>query len=190
MNAYDFDKTIFHQDSTAQFALWCIKRSPRAALGALRLIVPGVGLLLHKVSKERFKERLFAACFPKGEKLERELQAFWRQNIGGVYRWYLNKKREDDVVISASPEFVVRPAMNLLGIKMLIASPLNPETGRFEGKNCHGEEKVARFRALYPQDEVEEFYSDSLSDAPMARLAKQAWLVQGEKLIPWPQDNL
>jgi len=189
MNAYDIDKTIYHQDSTAQFTLWCIRRSPRACLGALRLIVPGIGLLLHKVSKEHFKECLFAACFPKGEKLEQELQAFWKQNISGVHHWYLEKKREDDVVISASPEFVVRPAMDLLGIKALIGSPLNPQTGRFEGKNCHGEEKVVRFRELYPQAEVEEFFSDSLSDTPMARLAQRAWLVEGEKLTCWPQDK-
>lgn len=32
---------------------------------------------------------------------------------------------------------------------------------------------------------IDEFYSDSHSDDPLARLAKQAFLVKGEKLTPW-----
>ena len=66
---------------------------------------------------------------------------------------------------------------------------MNPETGRIAGRNCHGAEKVVRFHQEMGDAQVDEFYSDSLSDAPMARLAKKAYLVKGEKLAPWPKDN-
>ena len=36
--------------------------------------------------------------------------------------------------------------------------------------------------------EVAAFYSDSLADTPMARLAREAWLVKGDALSPWPED--
>ena len=29
MNVYDFDKTIFHKDTTAQFYLWSLRRWPK-----------------------------------------------------------------------------------------------------------------------------------------------------------------
>ena len=37
--------------------------------------------------------------------------------------WYLMKKRDDDLIISASPDFVVRPAAEMLGVR-LIATPM------------------------------------------------------------------
>ena len=33
--------------------------------------------------------------------------------------------------------------------------------------------------------DIDEFYSDSRSDAPLARMAKRAYLVKGETLLPW-----
>ena len=41
------------------------------------------------------------------------------------------------------------------------------------GENNHGEEKVTRFYKEYPNVEIAEFYSDSLSDTPLARLAER-----------------
>ena len=80
----------------------------------------------------------------------------------------------------------MRPAAERLGV-WLIATPMDKRTGKIEGRNCHDEEKVRRFRAEYPGAEVEEFFSDSLSDTPMARLAKRAFLVKrGGVLTPWP----
>ena len=105
-----------------------------------------------------------------------------------VKPYYLQRKRDDDVIISASPLFLVAPAMARLGIKGVIASPVDMRTGVYSGLNCHGEEKVRRFGELYPGAEIDEFYSDSLSDSPLARLAKKAFLVKGNELLPWPED--
>ena len=66
-----------------------------------------------------------------------------------------------------------------------MASEVDPHTGIYEGQNCHGQEKVRRFREVYPDQKVENFYSDSRSDTPMAKLAEHAWLVKGEKRRPW-----
>ena len=42
-----------------------------------------------------------------------------------------------------------------------------------------------RFYEKYPNGEIEEFYSDMYCDTPLARLAKKAVMVKGEKLSPW-----
>jgi phosphoserine phosphatase len=99
-------------------------------------------------------------------------------------------KKPSDVIISASPEFLLEPICNRLGIGTLMASRTDKHTGQFSGKNCHGEEKVVRFRSLFPKDEVDEFYSDLYCDTPMARLAKRAYIVKGERLKPWKESKL
>ena len=58
-------------------------------------------------------------------------------------------------------------------------------SGAITGENCHDEEKVRRFREDCPQSEIQEFYSDSRSDAPLARIAERAFLVKKGKLSAW-----
>ena len=88
------------------------------------------------------------------------------------------------MIISASPEFLLKPICKKLGIKYLIASRVDPSTGMYLGENCYGEEKVRRFKKQF-DTKPEEFYSDSLSDAPMANIAEKAFLVDDDILIPW-----
>ena len=71
------------------------------------------------------------------------------------------------------------------GIGGVLASPVDPRTGMFNGLNCHGPEKVRRFREVYPEAAVENFYSDSRSDTPMAEIAQKAWMVRGERMVNW-----
>ena len=66
-----------------------------------------------------------------------------------------------------------------------MASKVDIHTGKYDGLNCHGEEKVIRFHEVYPDQKVENFYSDSRSDTPMAKLAEHAWLVNGDERRPW-----
>ena len=52
-------------------------------------------------------------------------------------------------------------------------------TGKFESKNCFGEEKTERFFEQFPQDAINKFfYSDSLSNQPMANIAKESYIVK------------
>ncbi len=53
-------------------------------------------------------------------------------------------RKEDDVIISASPEFLLRPICNRLGIRHLIASRVDARSGAYDGQNCAtGREGVA-----------------------------------------------
>ena len=187
MNGYDFDKTIYHRDCTVGFTLWCLRRSPAAWR-----YLPGVVLAaarMKKTGKERFKERLYPLWTAGCSDLPGEVERFWDAHMGGIHRWYLKHKRADDVVISASPRFLVEPAMRRLGVSAVFASPMNPGTGRFEGPNCYGEEKVRVFRDAFGRDaRLAQWYSDSVSDAPMAALSDRAFLVKGEQTLPWPEN--
>lgn len=184
MNVYDFDNTLLRGDSTALFCLWCLRRYP-----AIWRDLPGqvgnallFGLRLRK--KQAFKQRLLSFLSRVGD-VDAAVDAFWAQNIGRVKPFYFELHREDDVVISASPEFLIAPACERLGVGTVMGSPVDKKSGAFLGANCHGEEKVRRFRERFPDGEIDCFYSDSRSDEPLAKLARRAFLVRGERLLPW-----
>ncbi len=181
MNVYDFDKTIYPRDSTAQFYLWCLRRYPGTWLTlpctAWAFFCMGLKIKPKTACKQIFYRflRRVPADAP---------ETFWRAHIQDICPWYLDQKRPDDLVISASPEFLLAPAARSLGFA-LMASPVDQATGRYGGENCHGREKVRRFRERYGDAPVEGFWSDSRSDSPMAALAAHAWLVTRDGIVPW-----
>lgn len=183
MNVYDFDDTIYKGDSTRDFVLWCIKKNPVLVLHHAKT---GVAFCAYKsklVNKTYFKEKMYG-FLQRIPNIDSWVEEFWDTHIKNIKSFYLNHKKPDDVIISASPEFLLAPICNRLGIKYLIASRVDRHTGFYKGLNCFGEEKVLRFNDKLG-GHIDEFYSDSLSDTPLAKLADKAFLVKDETLIPW-----
>ena len=185
VNVYDFDKTILPYDSTEAFFAFCLLRWPRVAGPALGALPYAAGLKLGLTDKTRAKE-VFYRFLTRVPDVDAAVEEFWRLNYGGINAWYLAQKRPDDIISSASPDFLLRPVAEKLGVR-LIASRVDRRSGWTLGENNHDEEKVRRFRREYPHTEIDGFYSDSLSDTPMARLARRAFLVKGSELFPWPE---
>lgn len=182
MNVYDFDKTIYDGDSTIDFFLFSLKKD----IKLIRFFPKQFfGFILYKLrimSKTEFKGRFFS--FLKGiQNKEQHLRAFWLLHKAKIKKWYLDKKEDDDVVVSASPEFLLAPICKELNINYLIASKVNVETGVFERNNCYGEEKVIRFFENFPNCEIDNFYSDSISDLPLAKKSNSAFLVKKNKIV-------
>ena len=186
MNSYDFDKTIYDGDSSIQFYLYCLKRRPSLAVYFPIQLVGAVMLFLRLRPKTECKE-LFYRYFRGIPDIDRYIEDFWNERIVRIKQWYKDIQKEDDVIISASPEFLLAPACKRLGIQHLIATRVNKKTGVHTGINCHGEEKVRRFYERFPNAKVENFYSDSLSDSPMAHISNKAFLVDGDELSDWPR---
>ena len=184
MNAYDFDKTIYKKDSSTDFLIYCILKHPKCLLKLPRIFAGFLKFFVFKKGrKEDFKEKAFSVleyCNP-----EEDIKAFWEKNSCKIKKFYLEQKKSDDVIISASPRFLLEPVCHSLGIRNLICSEVDVKTGKFDGLNCWGEEKVVRFRKVFGNVSPEEFYSDSLSDTPMAKISKTAFIVKGEEILPW-----
>ena len=188
MNVYDFDNTLLRGDSTARFFAWCLRRCPAMWRDVPAQAVNGLLFVLKLRKKQAFKQRMLRFITQIGD-VDRAVDDFWQANFSRIKAWYPPRHREDDVVVSASPEFLIRPACQRLGIQCVIGSPVDKRTGLFLGPNCHGREKVSRFRARFPGGRIDEFYSDSHSDDPLAELAERAYLVRGERLLPWREAS-
>lgn len=184
MNVYDFDKTIYQKDSTLAFYFFCLRRDPRL----LRFLPAQAWYYLlyrlHAVSKKRCKEKFFSFLRGIGD-VDAAVLCFWDKSIAHISTWYSSQRRPDDVIISASPAFLLHPLCERLHIRHLICTEVDKKSGAFRSENCYGEEKVKRFRERFGEAEIARFYSDSRSDAPMARIAKEAFLVKKGRMLPW-----
>lgn len=184
MNVYDFDKTIFYPDSSISFVKFCLKRYPRAFLqNPAEIAKAFYGFYFSGDAPDRLKEALFSflSYLPEPDEA---VGLFWKDNFCRIGEWYLDRKKADDVIVSASPDFLVRPAADKLGVR-LIATKMDKYSGKILNSNCRGREKVIRFRKEFADAVIDEFYSDSHSDDPMASISKKAFLVKGKKITEW-----
>lgn len=181
---FDFDGTLSSGDSLVLFLRY-IYGDRLFYLGVLNcvptLIAWRMRLLSNGVAKETLLKWFLegvrvsdiiekAECFSKN-KLMRHLKVAavdrlkWHQRLG-----------HEVVVVSASAELWLNGLCNALDVK-LIATQLEVVdgvySGRFEGKNCNGDEKVLRVQSCYNTSEYAEIYAygDSKEDLPMLMLA-------------------
>lgn len=187
MNVYDFDKTIYKDDSTVDFYFFSLRRHPSIALLFPSLIRAALLWAFGMYTKTQFKE-CFYRFLTKIPDIDKELDVFWSTHKNKIKKFYLRDQKQDDVIISASPEFLLKPICRRLGIKYLYASKVDKKSGKYDGMNCWGKEKVNRFYATFGSGAViDNFYSDSLSDTPLAEIAKKSYIVIGESLTDWSE---
>ena len=188
-NVYDFDKTIVYPDGGATFFFFCLRRYtfkllpylPKQILELLRFAV------LHRRAAP-FKAEYYTYLRSLPDWRE-EVRLFWQTQADKLLKpWYLEQKRPDDIIISCSAEFFLRPLCEQLGVRV-VGTLVNTETGRLEGFSCYGQEKARRLREAFGEVEIDELYSDSLSDGHLARMARRAWLVKGDERLPWPNQK-
>lgn len=184
MNVYDFDKTIYKKDSTTGFFLFSLKRHPK-----ILLLLPSItaGFIKYYVfkkgTKTQFKSKIMK--FVRYIDYNKDIADFWIKHKKGIKNFYLKQQKQDDVIISASPAFIVEPVCKELGIKHIMCSNVDAKTGLYTGENCHGKEKVRRFREVFGESVIDEFYSDSYSDTPLAEIATKAFIIKSDKISPW-----
>lgn len=184
MNVYDFDKTIYDGDSTLDFYLFCLRKHPSIIFCLYIQITGFIKYKLGMINKTEFKEQffIFLKMIPD---VEKSVNDFWNKYGIKIRDWYKKQQKKDDVIISASPYFLLSDICTRLGINNLIASNVDGKTGKFTGKNCYGMEKVLRFKEMFPDMIINNFYSDSYSDEPMASESENAYIVIKNKILPW-----
>ena len=181
MKGYDFDKTIYKNDSSTEFFVYMIFSRPYLLLFAPWFLIVLALYGMKLMSKKRVKECLFFFV-PWYSNIDRIVDKFWSKNANKIQDWYAKQKADDDIVISASLSFIIKPVMEMLNIKNWIATNYSVKTGKIYGDNCYGEAKKVEFDRLYKGQKLEAFYSDSLSDLPMMKVAEKAYLVDGENI--------
>lgn len=184
--AFDFDHTLINRDSLLPFLFYAegyLQTGYR--LGALCPVF--VSFLVGKSSRQEVKEQILTRFF-KGRAME-DLQAIGNRYADEKLDGYLKPEALERlrwhqaqghrcVVVSASPEFYLKPWAARHGIEAVLASrleltPTGELTGRLVGLNCWGAEKKNRLEAyLGPKEGYELYvYGDSRGDQELLALA-------------------
>lgn len=181
MNIYDFDKTIYDGDSSIDFYKFCLKRNKCLILYSFKVLLYYILYFLRIKNKNDVKE-VFFSFLKKIDNPEEIVNNFFKEHKHKIKSFYLSGNHSKDIVISASPKFLIEPFTCYLRVKDVIASDVDIHTGKFRKDNCKGTNKVKYLIEKYPKIIVNEVYSDSLSDIPLMEISKKAYIVKGNKI--------
>lgn len=180
MNIYDFDNTIYNGDSSIDFFKYCLKINKKVLLVLPKYLIFTCLYLIKIIDKDKLKSVYFS-FLKYFNNIDEVVNNFWESKT--LKDFYLNNQKSTDIVVSASPEFLLKPVSKKYGFK-LIATKVDKHTGKLLSKNCHDIEKVNRLKQ-YGITKCNNFYSDSLSDYPCTLLAKSSYIVKKDELIEW-----
>ena len=179
MNGYDFDETILKGNSVRRFFCYCFLRLPYLFI-YLPVLLAAV-IFKRVLSPNAYYNMLtyYVKLVPNKQKF---VTKFWDKNIKRIQAWYLEQQQEDDIIISASPSYLVEEACRRINARC-IATPVDLRTSKVMGGNhCYGAQKPNFYREQFDNTPLETFYSDSMSDEPMFKLARRGYLVKGDKI--------
>ena len=187
MNVYDFDGTIFPSDCSIGFCIWCMKRRPKLWFTFAPKTVKN--LILKKRGKipEYVMQREFFGYLTLIDDFDEQIERYWDKNEKRIAKWYLAQKKPDDLIISASPTCIIGPIAKRLGVNF-IATEFDRKYGVFLNNLMYAQEK-AQYMIDHGFPMIENFYSDSLADTPLALCAEKAHLVKkkASTVIDWPE---
>ncbi len=181
---FDFDGTITRRDTLFDFIRF-YQGNPRFYGGLLQLAPMLVRFKLGQMPNWRAKENMLTH-FLAGQSeavVRQRAQAYTRQRLPLIVKesavrriQAFQQDRADVYLVSASAEHWLRPWCDALGMQ-LIATRLEVKhgnlTGRIDGRNCHGPEKVRRIREVVNLSTYDQIYAfgDSSGDREMLALA-------------------
>lgn len=184
VNLFDFDKTIYDGDSSIDFFRYSIKCNKMVLFYIPKIAIYYLLYFFKIKSKKQLKECFFS-YLKHIDNINLMVNDFWKKNEKKIKKFYNDRLHDKDIIISASPEFLLKPICEKLNVKDIIATKVDKHNGKFISENCKGEEKVIMFKKKYPLSIVNEVYTDSLSDKPIVNLGKKGFLVKGEKIVPF-----
>ena len=144
------------------------------------------------------KERLLRRCFAGrttteiecvGKDFVSKVDAVVAQPVVERMKWH-KAQGHKVVVVSASVEEWVRPWCEAHGVDDVISTRMVVEqgryTGRFDGLNCNGREKVNRIASHYTPDKFHIVaYGNSTGDYPMFHYAHEAYMCSHGHIAPF-----
>ena len=194
--AFDFDQTLTRGDTVVPFMRLLTPRR-RLAAGVAR---HGVGLLAALARRDRNRLRSIATeVVFRGrpiDEVERSAQGFGASILAGLLRddtvgrlgWH-RAQGHLVVIVSASYEHYVHVVGDELGVDGVVATRLEVAdrhcTGRLDGDNCRGTEKVRRLEAWMVERGIERdratvwAYGDSAGDRELLAWADHpVWVTE------------
>ena len=181
---FDFDGTITTKDT--MFELIKFSKGPASFYAGMMFLSPILAAVKCKLlPAQAGKEKLLGYFFggAPASSFAENCQAFCKEKLPGLLRDEAlqqiaahKRNGEEVVIVSASAEQWVKPWADKLELVLLssrLEEPGGILTGKLEGPNCNGVEKVNRIRSTYDLNSYTHItcYGDTSGDLPMLSLA-------------------
>jgi phosphatidylglycerophosphatase C len=187
--AFDFDGTLTTHDSFMRFLAW--RRPPALFAADLILTAPILALYAARiVPNERHKMSLFARQFagtPVGL-YQSQAHEFALSKVPNLIRpeamrrlRFHQEQGHQVVIVTASLTDWISPWAKSVGVNTVLGSAAQAAngrlTGRLEGANCHGPEKLRRLMTICPQRSLYTLfaYGDSRGDKELLSAADKPY---------------
>lgn len=181
---YDFDKTIYSKETTVEFTKYILKKEKKYIFKFFIAFIKSIFYFKNlKLAKEKYYSFLNGM---EMKKINNYINEFWHIEYTNFFKKILeeiekNKKtNEKIVIISASPEFILKPIKEILGIDNIIGTKFQIDDifiSNVISNNCKGKYKVDELKKIYEDFEIINFYSDSISDKPLYDLSKNKYYI-------------
>lgn len=184
IDIYDFDKTAIPYDSALHYWFWSMAHCPWTLVLLPFQLFWGFLMVTKILPVPKFKKIAFN--FVSLINTEKTVKKYWDKHQNDIYDFFKPENRDPSrkcVLISASPDFLIKEIADRMKIDYCIASPHSTKNGHLLGKVCRKDEKVRRLNEILPDVEVENVYSDSLDhDRYIFALGKRRFLATKGKL--------
>lgn len=193
MRVFDFDNTIYDGESGFDFFLYYLKKEPKA----IAKYIPkfGEAFVRYKMGKiplDSVKSEygyILKECCAQFSDIEQSIVEFWDEHEKKIKSFYPKMQREDDVILSACPEVMLGEICRRIGIQHFIGTEVDLETGEL-GRLCYREGKIAAYRDRYGDEEIDEFYTDSMNDRALMDIARDVYFVTGDRIEKIKADGV
>ena len=186
---FDFDGTITKKDTLLEFIKFAKGNAGfyfGFALNSPYLVAYKLKVISNQLAKEKVL-KFFFGKMPLA-KFQELCDAFAEKIIPSLIRpaaaaeiERLKKENVRVIIVSASPENWIKKwthknQLELISTRLEVVNDCL--TGKIQGKNCHGEEKVRRIKESFDLSSFEEIYAygDTSGDKPMLALAKHKFM--------------
>ena len=185
VNVYDFDNTLYDGETLVDFILYYVRRDIKIWKYLPKLIVIAIKDACHLFTVEEAIEAyasfLEGYYVTKTDSFADAVVRFWNKNEKKIKPWYNEVRKESDIVVSGTTDFILEEIMKRMNIKNYVGSSIDKDTGKFT-RLCFLENKVKIFNELYPNCHIENFYTDSMNDKAMMDIADHVYLVKKNKI--------
>lgn len=196
---FDFDGTLTRRDTLLPF-LRLINGTPKF-VARMAYLSPVLAAYATKLMRNDVAKEIVLRHFLQGMQLD-ALQSYGRKFVDSVLptlerpegierlRWH-KAQGHSCVLVSASLDVYLEPWARKAGFDAWITSSLALDeegrvSGRLEGGNCFGEEKVRRIKAWLDNKHCAALYAygDSRGDLPMLNFADEGYLWARGEFLP------
>lgn len=181
MNVYDFDGTIIHGDSEDYFMAYALKHFKIKFKHRLemRFFYYLSKIKLVSPQTQRNHTYPYISCISD---IKNIMKDFWDEYEKYIFPYYQQTHQNDDVVVSATPRFILEEIIKRLKIKTLICSEIDLRTGKMVGKMCFADEKEVYYNKVFNKKTFDNYYFDKDHDMCLLKYAKNGYMVHNGKL--------